>query len=77
MTLRKDFPIARRGSRTAVIHMLESTDMQVRKVLTERELREVMQAHFRRFVSSARLTQDSRTGEPVVEVEFDSSGKVS
>ncbi len=39
--------------------------------LTEAELAQALQAHFRRFVKSARLTQDERTGEPVVLVEYD------
>ena len=41
--------------------------------LTEKELAQVLQAHFRAFVRSARLTQDQRTGEPVVRVEFATS----
>lgn len=45
----------------------QPTDVQK---LTEQELALVLQAHFRRFVRAARVTQDERTGEPVVKVEF-------
>ena len=38
--------------------------------LTESELAQLLQAYFRQFVRAARLTQDPRTGEPVVRVEF-------
>jgi hypothetical protein len=42
-----------------------------RKDLTEKELAEVLQQAFRRFVASARIERDPRTGEPIVRVEFD------
>jgi hypothetical protein len=48
----------------------ENVNVEISRAVTESELREIMQAHFRRFVASARLTQDARTGEPVVLVEF-------
>lgn len=40
------------------------------KTVRECELAALMQAHFRRFVESARIVLDPRTGEPTVLVEF-------
>lgn len=45
------------------------------RTFTETELAKELQAHFRRFVSRARVTQDPRTGEPVVTVEFADEAK--
>jgi hypothetical protein len=42
---------------------------ETRKELTEKELAEVLQAYFRRFVTSARIALDA-AGAPVVRVEF-------
>jgi hypothetical protein len=42
---------------------------ETRKELTEKELAEVLQAYFRRFVMSARIERDA-AGVPVVRVEF-------
>lgn len=69
MTLMKDF-LARRGRVPAVVQSMDTTDMSYIKTLTEAELRQAMQAHFRRFVVAARVSRDRSTGEPVVEVEF-------
>ena len=43
---------------------------ETRKDLTEKELAQLMQAYFRRFVASARIERDEVTGEPIVRVEF-------
>lgn len=42
---------------------------ETRKELTEKELAEVLQAYFRRFVTSAKIARDA-AGVPVVRVEF-------
>lgn len=65
----------RRGRVPPVLHVMENTMGKSTRTFTEAELAKELQAHFRRFVSSARLTQDPRTGQPVVQVEFADEGK--
>lgn len=57
------------GARSRPVVTMENQAMNAR-TLTEQELAKVLQAHFRQFVRTARVTQDERTGEPVVRVEF-------
>lgn len=70
MTLRKGFS-DRRAPRALAFMAMEEHHVKTSQTITEPELAKLLQAHFRRFIASARLTQDRRTGEPVVEVEFD------
>lgn len=65
----------RRGRVPPVLHPMENIMPTNVRTFTEAELAKELQAHFRRFVSRARVTQDPVTGEPIVSVEFADDGK--
>jgi hypothetical protein len=75
MTVIKELATRRNRALPATLTMDATNGQNV--TLTETELAKILQAHFRRFVSIARLTQDPRTGEPVVRVEFAAPARVA